>query len=334
MALKTPYTVDGIVGTDISTGFQIDLQKNFQSEWGAPIQVSFYENNILEGLYDYAKLTSVSNKKFPLIGAAKAYFIKPGDFAPRQDFAHGSITVELDDRLTSTVTVHDIDAAAADYSFMQPELESCGKRMAELHTRRICDKHLQAARGLRNANDKTIVGGFATANPAITISGFSAMTKAQKVEFLTASAFEAKQKLDENKVPAAGRVMIVPPFVHSLFAQNLDLVNSFYGGIGSYAKGEVVYVAGFELKMMADFGLPSSDDAGNFFDSVSYGAAGIDQTLAIVTTKEAVAHIELIGFTTASERQERYFLTDYIISKVVGYGIKNNNGSIEIKEAV
>lgn len=335
MALDISYGVNGVYGNDITAGYNNGLQTNFEQEWLNSIQVAFYEANLLEGTYQFRKISSGNGYKFPVIGKAKAFFNKPGNKIPRQNFEHGSIFIALRDPLTAVVTVLDVDKAMADYNFLSGQMEGAGKRIAEIHNACVVANMTLAARGKRNTGDVNVVaGGAADANTAIMISGYSMMDVEAKGVALAGSLFKAAESLDNKKVKQEGRFCILKPSDYYALAQNLDAINKFYGAGGSYSDGTVTMIAGIKLIKMAEFGSSTADDAGVFYENVSYGTAGIDRTIAIVGTDEGVGHVELLSFKVEEEREAKEQLTDYVISKLVGYGVLRNDVFVEIKEDI
>ena len=332
MSQLSNYFATGIYDAT-ANGKDLGLQANFMEIWSPVIQTSFEIMNKMEGLYQKKNISNGNSLKVPVLAEGTVAFVQTGGEIPEEDVESGSVNVFITDALTGSVTINDDDKAAISYSFIETKVKNVAKQMARLHQTQVCLYMTKAARGERNSGDINVVEG-ATANTPIEISGYNAMTISNKGVALAGALYKAAEMLDFKDVKE-DRYFVCDPSVYYALANNLDAINKFYGGQGSFAEGTIVKVAGINIHKTNFYGKNPVDGKGNTVDTAeNFGVAGTDKSLGVVITDEAVVNVELLGLKIEELRMPNKRKTVQYLSKAVGYGVLRNDVAIEIKEAV
>ena len=332
MSQLTSYFANGVYDTG-TTSEELGLQDNFDEIWSPVLMTTFEEMNKLEGLYVKKQLNNGVSLKVPVIEEGTVSFIKTGGTIPEEDVQHGSVLISIDDALTGSVSLFDDDKAAISYSFLETKVKNVAKKMAKLHTREIAANLVKAARGERNGGD-TNVGVVTNANTAIEIDGYAGLTLQERAVGIVASVAKAAEALDLKDVKEDGRYFICNPTTYWLLFNNLDVLNSLYGTSASLENGKIKGFYGIEIIKSNAYGQNPSDKDGNYFTNVDYGTDGVDLSMGVVTTNEAVAQVELLSTKVEEDRKPAQRKTVWYMSKVCGYGILRNDVAVEIKQAV
>lgn len=332
MALQDNYFNTGNYDSDVTTGRDLGLQDNFDEIWFPVIQSVFEEEDTLAPVYTKRTIGTGSSLKVPVMGEASVSFIPAGGETPEEDINHGSVIIQVTNRLSGSVSITDEDKMTISYEYLSTKVKNVAIQMAKLHNSSITANLVLAARGTRNAGDTNVVAGN-TANPTLTIAGWASLTSEEKAKALYAQLLKANEILDINDVKME-RYFVCNPSIYWILFNNLDTLNRDFGGVGSISEGNLPKIAGITIIKSNAYGRNPTDLNGDYFYTVDYGNSGIDLSFGVVTTDEAVVCVEKMNLTTEKDRIPSKQKDIYYMNKIAGYGILRNDVAVEITEAV
>lgn len=292
-----------------------DAKSLFLIQFGGEVMVAFEKATVGLQHSVVRNITGGKSAKFPATGVAAASYHTPGALITGQTINGNERILEVDDMLIAPVFIPNIDEAMNHFEYRGIYSSECGKVLAYMMDKNILQTGVLAARAAA-----TVSGG----------NGGSQLTNANyKVDSSTLASglYAAAQKFDEKAVDDQGRFCFVLPAQYYLLAQNVSLINKDWGGMGSYADGDIVKIAGIQL--VKTLHLPVT----NINTGPAKYQVDATNTAALIMTDKAVGTVKLIGVSTESEYKLEYQGTLIVSKTAVGHGILRPECAIELKTA-
>lgn len=179
------------------------------------VLTAFAENNIMKGLHRERTITHGKSASFPTIWKASAEYHKPGTpILGNNKILHGERIIHIDDLLTSSVFIYDLDEAKNHYEIRGDYSREVGAALAREYDQKTMRVACLAARTAGTVTGEPGGSAYASANFA---------TDGKK---LAGGIFTCAQTFDEKDVPDKNdRVVVVRPAQYYLLAQTTDLIN-------------------------------------------------------------------------------------------------------------
>lgn len=257
-----------------------DENAKFLQKFTGEVLAEFEETNLLMGLTRVKTISWGKSALFAALGKATATRHVAGEDVIDDPSARGYLSnikstdreIFVDDPLTSSVLVADIDQLKQHWEARREYTEQLGRALAFQADKDILATIITAAHcrttidgtqpwGRANATragDGRLYGGVAGVGDVYS-NGFGgspgdasdAGAGANVVKF----AFAAAETLDRNRVPMDERYLVLRPKQYYLLAQVTDVVSSDFtsGANGGLDSGRVMNVAGFRVVKSANF---------------------------------------------------------------------------------
>jgi hypothetical protein len=241
--------------------------------------------------------TKVPNNKkgksvtVPIVGTTGAQYIDAGvEMLGTNKVPINDVTIFIDKILESDIFCADDDEAMAERTFRQEKGTEMGHALAQMEDKQCLIQGVKSARG-----SAQVVGDI----------GGSVISEANMDadSSVVASAIYQAAKIieDKNLARSMFRAFITPLTYFSL-AENKDAINSLWKGLGSYAEGEIIKIAGIRLEMTNN--LPKgvltnptgarNDYSGDFTNTVALiahpKAVGIARLMSVQTRVVSQPH--------------------------------------------
>lgn len=300
------------LGMANQTGDELAL---FMKKFAGEVLTAFERNNIMLAYSTVRNITNGKSASFPVTGQIGSSYHTPGNEITGKTMGHNERVIPIDGLLISDAFIANIDEAMNHYDVRSIYSTEMGRELAKQMDINILKEAIKAARAA------AVVDGL-PAGTQITNDSFqndggtvgAATTQAQ-AEALATALFTAAQTFDEKDVPEQGRVAVFRPAEYYVLAQNLDLINNLYGGQGAIADGNIVKVAGIEIKKSNN--VPKTDTS----LTDSYHGVDASKTVASILTKQAVGTVKLMDLGLEKDYQVERQGTLMVAKYAVGHGV-------------
>ena len=290
---------------------------------------------------------------FPIYGKATAKWHTPGQNILEAasgyltDFKFGERVINLDNMLTASTMIHDVDELMNHWDVRGPIATELGYSLARAMDGMAVRTMLAASRATSPISD-TSGNGTALAGETLTTGTAGSVTGVQIVDTL----FSAQEKLDNKDVPETGRFCIVRPEQYgAILAAAGDRAfrfsADFGSGAGDPAKGTAspIEIAGFKVIKSNLFPRDAGNEASNALyadtniandvfggDGVGYGlgAANIDYW-GVCGHADAIGCLKKLDVTTEMERKIEYQGTLCVSKVMAGFGVLRPECAIGLK---
>lgn len=294
----------------------------FLKVFSGEVLTAFTEKNIfkerhLERTIDHGKSAS-----FPATWKATARYHTPGTpVLGSNQFKHNERIIAIDDILLADVFIYSLDELKNHYDIRGIYSDQLGAALAREYDKRLARLAVLAARA--SATVDGAYGGTQLKN-----SGAGA-----DAEILSAMLFSAAQTLDEKDIPEDDRFAVFRPAQYYQLVQNLTNINKDWGGLGAYADGKVVRIAGIEI--LKSNNLPSDNYAGVTGERNTYTGDFTD-TLGVVFNRQAIGTVklqDLVTQKTGNDFEVMYQGTLLVAKYAMGHGILRPECAVELSKA-
>jgi len=301
----------------------------FYKVFTGEVMAAFDAKNIMESRHRIRNISNQKSASFANTGQATGRIHQPGTEILGQDMKHSETVITVDDLIISDVFVADIYEAQNHYDVRSDYSHQLGQALARVFDKQVMRVGATAARA-----DNKITG--LPGGSTITATGYAAGTDADKAVVLADAIFASHQTFLENNVDADGAYVIVRPADYFRLVRNKDLLNTDWGGLGSYARAEIPMVGG--LPLVVSNHLPAQLDAvdgnGDYLDGVDIitptYAGDYSKLVALVLKPEAVGTVKLLDINLQSEWDIRRQGTLMVARMAVGHGVLRPECAIEI----
>lgn len=207
----------------------------FLKVFGGEVFTEFETNLTFKDKHFLRQIDNGKSASFPLIGNAATQRHDAGTQVSTDVIPHAEKVIAVDGKVTSAVSIADIDEAMNHYDVRAPYSRAMGRALAVHYDYNVALSVLLAARSSSPLTSRA--GGSKLVDATFGTSGSA----------LKAGLFLAAEALDSKDVPSDARWGIFKPAQFYLLAQLTDLLNTQFGGMGSIAEGTLETVAGITI---------------------------------------------------------------------------------------
>ena len=294
----------------------------FLKVWAGEVLTAFRKSTVFEALHKVRTISSGKTAQFPIIGVNSASYHTPGNQIIGTQQKVAEATVNIDDKLISSVFLADIDEAKNHYDVRSQFSAEMGNALAYTFDKNVAATIAKAARTATHFNTD-LPGGTRI---KIVASSKAAITGAQ----LATALFAAAQKMDENNLPEGERYCCLAPAEYYKLVQETSVINRDWGGQGAYADGTVLKVAGIDI--IKSNHLPTTNRSAVTGENNSYDA-DYTKSVALVWNPGAAGTVKLMDLkmeTTGGDVHALWQGTFMVASMACGTGILRPDCAIEI----
>ncbi|NBV71071.1 MAG: hypothetical protein EBR60_03265 [Burkholderiaceae bacterium] len=294
----------------------------FLKVWAGEVLTAFRKATVFEALHKVRTISSGKTASFPIIGVNSATYHTPGNQIIGTQQKVAEATVNIDDKLISSVFLADIDEAKNHYDVRSQFSAEMGNALAYTFDKNVAAVIAKAARTATHFNTD-LPGGTRI---KIVASSKAAITGAQ----LATALFAAAQKMDENNLPEGERYCCLAPAEYYKLVQTTDVINRDWGGQGAYADGTVLKVAGIDI--IKSNHLPTTNRSAVTGENNAYDA-DYTKSVALVWNPGAAGTVKLMDLkmeTTGGDVHALWQGTFMVASMACGTGILRPDCAIEI----
>jgi len=312
-----------------STGTEDAL---FLKQFAGEVITSFEQASKTAGADMVRSISSGKSASFPVMGRIAAAYHQAGNEITGSTVNHNEKVITINDLLTSSVFLSNIEEAKAHYDVRSGYSMEIGRALAFQK-----DKHILQTIGQATLAAASVTGGDATTN--IVNTGIASATAATAANAMIDSIFDAAKELDANYVPSEGRKCFMRleeyyKLANGTNAVNVDFTGSSNGGIST---GKVMRIAGIELVPVPHF-VSSNVTAAPAAGSATAGgsnpqAVDLSDFVALVSHPSAVGTVKLMDLSVEKEYEIRRQGTLMVAKYAMGHGVLRPEAAVGIKEA-
>ena len=312
-----------------STGTEDAL---FLKQFAGEVITSFEQASKTAGADMVRSISSGKSASFPVMGRIAAAYHQAGNEITGSTVNHNEKVITINDLLTSSVFLSNIEEAKAHYDVRSGYSMEIGRALAFQK-----DKHILQTIGQATLAAASVTGGDATTN--IVNVGIASATAATAANAMIDAIFDAAKELDANYVPSEGRKCFMRleeyyKLANGTNAVNVDFTGSSNGGIST---GRVMKIAGIELVPVPHFvssNVTSGVDAGSATAAASTPqAVNLANFVALVSHPSAVGTVKLLDLSVEKEYEIRRQGTLMVAKYAMGHGVLRPEAAVGIKEA-
>ena len=304
----------------------------FLKVFAGEVLTSFERASKTEGRDMVRSIASGKSATFPVMGRVGAEYHTPGAEITGSDINHNEKVITINDLLISHVFLSNIEEAKNHYSVRAAYSTEIGRALAFQKDKHILQTIGQAAQATANVADTSYPGGTVLTNTNI-----ASATAATSANGMIDSLFDAAKTLDENYVPAEGRVAFLKPEMYYKLANATNAINVDFSGRGSIAEGTVQKIAGITLIPVPHFvasNITTGVDAGSATQGGSTPqAVDLSNYEALVSHPSAIGTVKLMDLSTEMEYDIRRQGTLMVAKYAMGHGVLRPEAAVGIKDA-
>jgi hypothetical protein len=313
-----------------STGTEDAL---FLKQFAGEVITSFEQASKTSGADMVRSISSGKSASFPVMGRIAAAYHQAGNEITGSTVNHNEKVITINDLLTSSVFLSNIEEAKAHYDVRSGYSMEIGRALAFQK-----DKHILQTIGQATLAAASVTGGDATTN--ITNTGIASSTAATAANAMIDAIFDAAKELDANYVPSEGRKCFMRLEEYYKLANGTNAVNvDFTGGSnGGLRDGKVMKIAGIELVAVPHFVTGNITTAVPSSGSATAGAShpqavNLTNFVALVSHPSAVGTVKLMDLSVEKEYEIRRQGTLMVAKYAMGHGVLRPEAAVGIKEA-
>lgn len=296
-----------------------DAEALFLKMFSGEVLASFNLANVFGDKHRVKSISQGKSYQFPAIGTATAGYHTPGtEIVGRNSVLQNERVITIDDVLLANEYIAEIDELKSHYDVRGEYAKQMGEALADQYDRNVARNLVLAARA-----SATISGG--NGGGSATQANF-----ATDAALLAAGIYSMAQSFDEKGLPEAERYVAVKPAQYYLMVQKTDLINKDWGGVGSYASGQMGTVAG--VTIVKSNKVPQANDTSNTAIPSGY-RANYSTTVAIGWHPWAVGTVKLMDVRSESVWDARRQSTLLLAKYACGHGLLRPECAFEFKSA-
>lgn len=296
-----------------------DVDALFLKMFSGEVLASFNLANVFGDKHRVHSISQGKSYQFPAIGTATAAYHTPGaEIVGRNSILQNERVITIDDVLLANEYIAEIDELKSHYDVRGEYAKQMGEALADQYDRNVARNLVLAARA-----SATITGG--NGGGSATNANF-----ATDASLLAGAIYTMAQTFDEKGLPENERYVAVKPAQYYLMVQKTDLINKDWGGVGSYATGQMGTVAG--VTIVKSNKVPQANDSANSNIPSAY-RANFSTTVAIGWHPHAVGTVKLMDVRSESVWDPRRQATLLLAKYACGHGILRPECAFEIKSA-
>jgi hypothetical protein len=303
----------------------------FLKLFGGEVITAFEQATKTAGADTVRSISSGKSAQFPVMGRVTAEYHAPGAEITGGTANHGEKIITINDLLTSSVFLSNIEEAKAHYDVRSGYSTEIGRALAFQK-----DKHILQTIGQATLAAASVSGGDATTN--IVDANIASAVDATAANAMIDAIFAAAKELDANYVPSEGRTCYMRLEEYYKLANGTNAVNvDFTGGSnGGIASGKVMSIAGIKLVPIPHFvdsNVAAGVGAGLSADGVLGQAVDLSDFVALVSHPSAVGTVKLMDLSVEKEYEIRRQGTLLVAKYAMGHGVLRPEAAVGIKEA-
>ena len=307
-----------------------DVDALFLMKFAGEVLTAFEETNVALEHTMTRTIDSGKSAQFPATGKVGGEYHVPGTEITGLNLNSAETVITIDDLLISHGFIANIDEAKQHYDLRSIYSTEMGRFLA-----RTMDKHLLQV-GVLAARATNVVQG--EPGGSVILTGEDGLPSTPNFDtngdHLAAALFIAAQKMDEKDVPEEERVAFVRPAQYYNLVKATNNLNKDWGGMGSYAEGSILKVAGIQI--IKTNHLPKADLSASTGVEAGTGnkyRGDFSKVSALVMHKSAIGTVKLLdmGMESAYDirRQGHLMVAKY----AVGHGILRPQAAVEIRNS-
>lgn len=268
-----------------------DILALHRDQFTGEVLTAYNENLIAGNFFLNRTIDKGKSATFYAMGETDCQYISSGEqLLGTNKIPQNKLTVNIDQFLAADIFIGEDDEAMSEIEVRQRYAQRLGKALARTKDKRLFQLAVLAARGTAFIKDGN--GGSKVENADM----------ATDAAVLAASVFKAAEIFDTKDIPDDMRKAFFKPLQYNMLVQKVDLINKDWGGMGSYADGKIVKIAGIEITKTNN--LPSTnitqvDGTRNVYHG------DFTKTVGVIARPEAVATVQLRGLNV----KDRYDLS-------------------------
>ena len=304
----------------------VDNRELFLKVFAGEVLAAFERKNIMLPITSVRTITHGKSAQFPATGQIGAEYHIPGTPLTGLPLNHAERVITIDELLVSHAFIADIDEAMNHYEVRSIYSNEMGNKLATTMDENILRNIILGARASNPVTGEP--GGTELINDKFKMSADAgvdggAVSLEEQTNALASALFSAAQILDEKDVAEDGRYCVVRPEHYYILAQNLNLINTRYGGKGAISEGSIIRVAGIDI--LKSNNVPKTN-VGDPFHAVNAA-----KTIGVVGTKASVGTVKLMDLSMQSEWDIRRQGTLMVARYAVGHGYLRPQCSVELR---
>jgi hypothetical protein len=304
----------------------------FLKVFAGEVLTSFERASKTEGADMQRSIASGKSATFPVMGRIGAEYHTPGAEINGLAVNHNEKVITINDLLISHVFLSNIEEAKNHWSVRSAYSSEIGRALAFQKDKHILQTIGQAAQATANVADTSYPGGTVLTNTNI-----ASATASTSANGFIDSLFDAAKTLDENYVPAEGRVCFLKPEMYYKLANATNAINVDFSGRGSIAEGKVSMIAGITLIPVPHFvasNITTGADAGSATQGGSTPqAVDLSNYEGLVSHPSAIGTVKLMDLATEMEYDIRRQGTLMVAKYAMGHGVLRPEAAVGIKDA-
>ena len=271
-----------------------DFNELFLKVFSGEVLSAFTRNNIFnDQLHSVRTITSGKSAQFPVLGTATASYHTPGNLLTGgNQIRHGERVINIDDLLIADVFVSRLEELKNHYDIRAQYADELGKALAKTYDENVAKMIANAS---RSSSTLTGIAGGLT----LTLGSGNTTSANVSGDEIAAAIYDIAQTFDERDIPPTDRFCVLPPAEYYKLAESATrTVNADFnpGGNGSFAQGNVQFVAG--IPILKSNNIPQSNVGSNPSGANNTYSGDDSKTIGLVFHKSAVGTVKLMDMTT------------------------------------
>ena len=292
-----------------------DKKALFLKVFAGEVLATFQQHNVFLDKTTVRTIANGKSAQFPATGIATTGYHQPGTEILGDEINHAERVITIDDLLTSSTFIANIDEAMNHYDVRSTYSNEIGFQLAKKMDENIAQVMALTARESSTIKDQA--GGTTLSNADYPSDS----------AVLASGLFDAQQTLDEKNVPENDRNAFFLPAQYYLLAQNTTVINQWYDGKGSISEGTILKIAG--LPIVKTNSIPQTN--------VTTGPAAyqgdFSNTVGLVAHKGSTGTVKLMDLAAESEYDIRRQGTLMVAKYAVGHGVLRPESAVELAKA-
>lgn len=300
--------------------------------WSGEVITQFEKTTIMKSMVTTRRITSGKSATFPVLGRAKAVFHVPGEniltdatgATYLSQILANERVILIDNLLTSSVLLGDLDEAMSHYDVRAPLTAELGQALARQYDIHAMSKlwDTAAEASLLTPGDEDPVGGSIT----LTASAIEATGPEWLAAFMAAAL-----NFDKNSVPTEQRFFLCAPDAYYSIVNNSDMdkfIDRDFAGQGSFAEAKWPKIAGFSIIKTELF--PTTDQGAAATGDLNDYSADMDLAIGVFGHPSAIGTVQLMDVGLQAEYKIEYQGTLVVSRYASGTGTLRPASAIQL----
>lgn len=314
----------------------------FLKKFSGEVLTAFQRNCIFRDMLQTRTIDSGKSAQFIVTGRLKTDTHTPGsEITGNQQLAQNEVTINIDDYLYSAAALDSLDEAKAHWNIRQVHSTEIGQALARAYDKRCARVVTLAARIQTSDLTANLPTGLSPDQQQRVGYRLDLNAASPTADDYVAAIFAAATKLDEKDAPENGRVLVCSPEIYNILVQSTRAVNQDWnqqGTNGSYAKGQVIQLAGFNIyksNHLYQGNVTTTGERGFTFGGTTVSQSSVDmrRTRMLAFHRDAAGAVCLKGITTSMTGNDYDVVYNAVLMKgqyACGFGVLRPELAVEI----